>query len=220
MTIVSTRSGPIWVGTFGGGANIVDPATGQVRQLPHGTARRGAISASIVTSIAEDASGYVWIGTDGGGLNLARADGTVVKVFRHDPKDARRCTVAGQLDLLARDGCRRAGLGRHQWRRARARRGFGGHRRTTFASSCVSRADGLSNDTVYGIVPDASGNLWISGNAGLVRLDPKTRDIKTVSSRARAAGRGVRVRRVLTGCATAASRSAGRAASTFSIRRG
>ena len=31
--------------------------------------------------------GNMWIGTDDGGLDLARADGTVIKVFRHDPAD-------------------------------------------------------------------------------------------------------------------------------------
>ena len=29
----------------------------------------------------------MWIGTEGGGLDLARPDGTVIKVFRHDPHD-------------------------------------------------------------------------------------------------------------------------------------
>ncbi len=51
--------------------------------------------------------------------------------------------------------------------------------RTSIRFELLSRADGLSNDTVYGIVPDAAGNLWISGNSGLARLNPKTREIKT-----------------------------------------
>ena len=43
----------------------------------------------------------------------------------------------------------------------------------------MSRADGLSSDTLYGIVPDARGRLWLSGNAGLMRLDPESGAIKT-----------------------------------------
>ena len=58
-----------------------------IRQLPFGASERGAISAASVTAIAEDSQGNVWLGTDDGGLDLARTDGTVVKVFRHDPAD-------------------------------------------------------------------------------------------------------------------------------------
>ena len=39
--------------------------------------------------------------------------------------------------------------------------------------------------------------LWLSGNAGLMRFDPETRRRQDLSSRARPAGRGVLVRRVL-----------------------
>ena len=86
MTIFEARSGEIWIGTHGGGANILDPASRGVRQLPYGS-QPGAVSSPHVTAIAEDAHGNVWMGTDGGGLDLARADGTVVKVFRHDAND-------------------------------------------------------------------------------------------------------------------------------------
>jgi two-component system sensor histidine kinase ChiS len=34
--------------------------------------------------------------------------------------------------------------------------------------------DGLPNNTVYGILPDRSGKLWMSTNKGLSRFDPKT----------------------------------------------
>src|SRR4030081_2585740 len=87
MTIYEARNGQIWIGTFGGGANVLDRTTGLIRQLPYGSAP-GAISSPNVSAIAEDPSGNFWIGTDGGGLDLARADGTGVKSFRHDPSDA------------------------------------------------------------------------------------------------------------------------------------
>lgn len=35
-------------------------------------------------------------------------------------------------------------------------------------------ADGLPNNTVYGLLEDRSGCLWMSTNQGLVRLDPRT----------------------------------------------
>ena len=44
-------------------------------------------------------------------------------------------------------------------------------------------ANGLPNDTVYGIRSDAQGALWVSTNYGLARLDPETRTAARVSSR-------------------------------------
>lgn len=38
----------------------------------------------------------------------------------------------------------------------------------------LDRKDGLADDTVYAILPDAHGYLWLSTNRGLTRFDPKT----------------------------------------------
>src|SRR5262249_35774123 len=43
----------------------------------------------------------------------------------------------------------------------------------------LARADGLTSDTLYGVVPDARGDVWLSGNAGLMRFNPKTHAVKT-----------------------------------------
>jgi len=87
MTLFEARNGAIWVGTHGGGANILDPLTRQVRQLPCDPSQPGGTGFPHVSAFAEDSHGNVWIGTDGGGLNLARPDGTVVQSFRHDPSN-------------------------------------------------------------------------------------------------------------------------------------
>ena len=43
----------------------------------------------------------------------------------------------------------------------------------------LSREEGLSSDTIYGVLSDAKGRLWLSGNAGLMRFDPDTQAVKT-----------------------------------------
>lgn len=175
MTVFESRDDRIWVGLYGGGVNVIDPRSGLIRQLPYGTAP-GAVSAPNVRAIAEDADGDLWIGTDGGGLDLARADGSVVAVYRHDPNnpaslpsnrvyavsvDARGrvwvATDGGGLALVTGSARDPASIG----------------------FKIFSREQGLSSDSLYSVLPDAHGQLWLSGNSGLIRFDPDSGNIKT-----------------------------------------
>ncbi|HEY4366790.1 MAG TPA: two-component regulator propeller domain-containing protein [Steroidobacteraceae bacterium] len=174
MAITQTRNGQIWIGTFGGGANVLDPATGTIRQLAFGSAP-GAVSAPNVTSIAEDARGNLWIGTDGGGLNLARADGTVVKVFRHDPHNATSLS-ANSIYTITVDSGGRVWAGTDGGGLVRVIGSADSPDSIRFEA--IGRAEGLS-DTLYGVVPDIAGNLWLSGSTGLMRFNPDSRAVKT-----------------------------------------
>jgi signal transduction histidine kinase/ligand-binding sensor domain-containing protein/CheY-like chemotaxis protein/HPt (histidine-containing phosphotransfer) domain-containing protein len=176
MTIFETRTGQLWIGTHGGGVNILDPMTGLIRQLPYGSSTPGSVSSVNVTSVVEDRGGNMWLGTDDGGLDLARADGTVVKVFRHDAHDP-RTLPDNTVFALAVDAQDRIWAGT----------GGGGLARVVGSAAdpdsihfeTVSREQGLSSDTIYGVLADAAGRIWLSGNAGLMRYDPQTRAVKT-----------------------------------------
>jgi signal transduction histidine kinase/ligand-binding sensor domain-containing protein/CheY-like chemotaxis protein/HPt (histidine-containing phosphotransfer) domain-containing protein len=176
QTIFEARDGKIWLGMHDGGANVLDPATGLIRQLAFGTSAPGAISAGSVTAVAEDSQGNIWMGTDDGGLDLARPDGTVVKVYRHDPADPSSMpsnTVYGlEIDgdgrvWVATDG---GGLALVVGSAATP---------DAIRFQVASREEGLSSDTVYGVLGDSKGRLWLSGNAGLMRFDPASRAVKT-----------------------------------------
>ena len=176
LAVLESRSGAIWIGTFGGGLNVLDPATRTVRQLPYGSGNPGEISAPVVTAIVEDARGNLWIGTEGGGLNLARADGTVLRVFRNDPADP-SSLPSNTVYALAVDEDGRVWIATEGGGLARVLDPAAAPDAIEFRM--LSRADGLSSDTLWGIVPDARGAVWLSGNAGLMRLDPATGAIKT-----------------------------------------
>ena len=176
MSLFEARDGAIWVGTHGGGANVVDPASGRVRQLPYGSAAPGAVSSPHVTAIAEDAHGDLWLGTEGGGLDLARADGTVVKVFRHDPRDP-ASLPANTVYALAVDANDRVWVATDGGGLALVQGSVAAPDAIRF--KVLSREEGLSSDTVYGVVADAAGRIWLSGDAGLTRYDPESDGIKT-----------------------------------------
>ena len=176
VTIVEARDGKLWIGTHDGGANILDPDTEQVRQLPYGPSVPHAISSPTVTAIAEDLDGNMWIGTDGGGLNLARPDGSVMHVFRHDPNDA-ASLPANTVYAIAVDTRGRVWVGTDGGGLARVLGSAADPRGIRF--NVLSRNEGLSSDTIWGVLTDTAGKLWLSGNAGLMRLDPETLAVKT-----------------------------------------
>ena len=175
MTIFEARSGQIWIGTHGGGANVLDPASGRIRQLPYGSAA-GAVSSPHVTAIAEDAHGNLWMGTDGGGLDLARPDGSVIKVFRHDPGDL-STLPANTVYALAVDARDRIWVATNGGGLAQVLGSAANPEAIRF--QVVTREEGLSSDTVYGVVADAAGRIWLSGDAGLTRYDPENGSIKS-----------------------------------------
>lgn len=59
--------GKIWIGTYGGGINIFDPADKSFTLL---NSTNSKLTNDIVYSIKSDKKGQIWVGTMGGGLNL------------------------------------------------------------------------------------------------------------------------------------------------------
>jgi len=85
--LAEDRDGALWVGTFEGGLNRFDPATGLVTRYRHDPADGASLPANIVRAVREDRDGRIWVGTQGGGL--ARLDPRTGRFerFRHDPGD-------------------------------------------------------------------------------------------------------------------------------------
>lgn len=182
MAMYESRDGRLWIGTHGGGANVLDPMTGVIRQLPFSSGESevadsvGAVSSANVSAIVEDSHGNLWIGTEGGGLDLARPDGTVVRVFHHDPADLTtlpaNTVYAAAVDRKGRVWIATDGGGLAEVIGDAAKPG-GIH------FKAITRDEGLSSDTIYGIVIDTADRLWLSGNSGLMRFDPDTGAVKT-----------------------------------------
>jgi signal transduction histidine kinase/ligand-binding sensor domain-containing protein/CheY-like chemotaxis protein/HPt (histidine-containing phosphotransfer) domain-containing protein len=174
VTIFQARNGQVWVGTFGGGADIVDPETGLVRQLPYGQ-RPGELSGNRITAFAQDSHGDMWIGTDGGGVDLARPDGTVIRVFRHHSDDPDSLPSNTVFDLAV-DSHNRVWIGTSGGGLAVAQADDSQPRLIRFRTFFLGQ--GLTSDTINGVLIGARGNVWMSGNAGLMRLDPRTDVVK------------------------------------------
>jgi serine phosphatase RsbU (regulator of sigma subunit) len=151
------------VGTYGGGLDRFEPATGSFTVFAHNDSVPGSLSAPGVWALCADHTGELWIGTFRGGLDrLDRATGTFVH-YRHDSTDERSLSDDNILCLYEdRAGTLWVGT-------------FGGLNRLDRASGTFKRygvANGLPNSFIFGILEDDHGNLWMSTNNGLSKFDP------------------------------------------------
>lgn len=168
--IMRDRSGRMWVATGNGFA--VRTADGTWH--PFLSLREGnPLPTGRVNLFYQDRTGTLWAGTDGGLCRLA--DGARVPddlrfhCYYHDRSD-RTSLGADVVWTLAEDGLGRLWAGTV---------GGGLARYDPEADAFVrlTTRDGLPNNTVYGLVADASGVLWATTNAGLARVDPTTRAV-------------------------------------------
>ena len=63
------RNGEIWVGTWGGGANLYQPKTGKFQHFINDPLRVDSISSNRIQSLFHDQEGTIWLGSYDHGLN-------------------------------------------------------------------------------------------------------------------------------------------------------
>jgi ligand-binding sensor domain-containing protein len=116
------RDGDLWISTLGGLARY-DRESGTFHHHVHDLNDPASLATNNVMDIHQDATGALWLATFGGGLD------------RLDPE-------TGEIRHLT-------------WR------------------------DGLPSDSIYSVVPDDEGHLWLSSNKGLTRFDPRTGELES-----------------------------------------
>ena len=149
--------GKLWVGTYGSGLAVLDKATGRCSTYVHDDRKPDGIGQNTVTTMLRSRDGTMWIGTYSNGLD--RFDG---KHFRHYRN------VAGNLNSLSNDRvlCLHEDTGGVLWIGTWGG-GFNRFDPRTETFTRYTQKDGLPNQTVYGILEDDHGNLWLSTNRGL-----------------------------------------------------
>ena len=176
MALHEDRSGRIWIGTFEGGVSVHDPKTGTIRRCLDTSGAAPWFERVRAAAIQEDQQGRIWIATAGDGLLLLDARGVLVHQFRHDSTQA-DSLATDSVYSLHMDGAGRLWVGT----------GGGGLDQVVDLAvspaamrfSNLSQGNGLSNDVIYGIEEDKAGMLWLPSNNGLMRVDPRTKAVRT-----------------------------------------
>lgn len=163
--LAEDRSGALWVGTFEGGLNRFDPATGSATAYRHDPADPGSLPANTVRALLEDRDGRIWVGTQGGGLARLDPRSGRFERFRHDPHapdslahdDVRALLVDAGGTLWV--GTWGGGLDRFD----PARQAF---------VQVTAEGGGPGSAFVGALLEDRSGTLWVGTNGdGLLARD-------------------------------------------------
>jgi len=157
-----------WVGTYGAGLDLLDRDTGTFQHFAYDVKNPESLSNNQVNAIAEDRDGTLWVATELG-LNAMSELGSFRK-FVHEPDNPTGLGHNSVMCLHVRNGGA-LWIGTYGAGLARLESSTGVFRHYT-------ERDGLANDSIYGILEDADGFLWISTNGGLSRFDPTTKTFR------------------------------------------
>ncbi len=161
--VLEGKDGSIWAATQSGVARY-DRTTGIWRRytfprsanLPGGDVTRFAIY--------QDSAGVLWLGGDAGLIGFDPELKTVQRYLNdpHDPQSLSSDVIYSILPDPLRPN-------RYLWLGTKG----GGLNRFDMQNKTFqhfTEKDGLSNNVVYGVLPDNQGNLWMSTNHGLCRI--------------------------------------------------
>lgn len=170
-----TVNGRLWLGTNGYGlVGLRLRGTGdgryeilEQRIYVNDKDDAASLSNNNVFAIAPAGGGRLWLGTRGGGLNLF--DPSTGRFEVHTTAtDTRPISSNDILSLyVSRDSTLWIGTGYGLNRLIREKDG-------SISFRWYTEKEGLPNNTIHGILEDDAGDLWLSTNKGLAKLDPAT----------------------------------------------
>lgn len=163
------------VGTFGGGVNILDIATGRVNVLTAPSAK-----ATRIMSMLVDSQQRLWVGSIASGLELFDQSLQLVASFQNDPEKPSSLSADGVTDILEDSNgtiwvaTYRAGLNKFNPTLAQFER-----------FNMRENTSGLQSESIFAITEDDDGYIWLATDGGgLSRLDKTSGEIITLSYQA------------------------------------
>ncbi|MCS3799547.1 two-component regulator propeller domain-containing protein [Niastella sp. OAS944] len=165
--------GNIWVGTNGAGVNIIQhkKVILKLTPNPNGPNEEALPVNGYARAFAEDNEGNMWIGSHGAGLATYNMATHTFKVFTRDnsrlPSDkveALLCDSHGNIWVGTYGG----GLSLFD----KAKNQF----------INFSEKDGLQNTTIYQLIEDLQGRIWLSTNTGIGCFDLSTKSFRNFNN--------------------------------------
>jgi len=169
--IYEDRRGNIWIGTWGGGLNLLDPKTDEFVSYLNDKNGFKTPEDKIVRGISEDKDGNIWVGLWNNGLiKLNPESGSIVR-YKHNPNRPESpgsdiiWTLYTDLSGILWIGTWGDGLNKYVWE----------DNRFFHVKHETSEPNSLNNNKVNCLFEDSSGLFWIGTlGGGLNRFDRAT----------------------------------------------
>ena len=151
------RGNKLWILTYGKGLDILDLEKNQFYNYPENSNNSNSICSNLTRVFLETEQGQLWIGTEKG-LNKVTVDaeGFPEKFETYFPKE--------KIYSLQRSSNQNIWVGTYT-------NGLYSFNPKTGASENYTTADGLSGNSIFGILQVNEKQLWLSTNNGLSKFD-------------------------------------------------
>jgi signal transduction histidine kinase/ligand-binding sensor domain-containing protein len=170
QSVIQDRDGLLWIGSWGGGLDRLDPQTGQFNHYRHDPNNPTSLSNNFVWVVFKDEMGTLWVGTNAGLNKLDReseAEGQVRFVrFQYDPNDPSSLSE-DTIRSVYEDQAGNLWVGTFEGGLNWLDRAAG-----TFVRYQHNPTDpsSLSDNDVISIQEDQAGTLWIGTAGGGVNI--------------------------------------------------
>lgn len=168
--LLEDREKDIWACSYGGGLYRLARETGEITRYRHKPGDPDSLSTDILRTIYEDRDGTLWVGTLGGGLNRFNRETGTFTAYRFSPSDP--SSISSDIVIAIHQD-----VGGALWVVTYG----GGLNKLDPISGQFTRYtsdNGFPTNSLYGILEDYQGNLWISSNYGISCFDPISKKIK------------------------------------------
>ena len=169
-SIMRASSGLLLVGTYGGGLSVLNESNGVFTNYSHDPLDDESISNNNVIALFEDSFGYIWIGTENGLNRFNKSNSKFQRIYteRGNTNSVSSDMVWSFYEDKNQDlwlGTKGGGLNR--WGKSDRKNGV-----ENFLH--YSEEIALPSSNIYGIQSDQDGNIWLSHNRGVTKLNPET----------------------------------------------
>ncbi|WP_457566022.1 two-component regulator propeller domain-containing protein [Caldithrix abyssi] len=157
----------LWVGYESGGLDFFDAKQNRWHHFKHSEWQPTSLSSNHVRAIFKDRDGDLWIGTSGGGLNRTKPSWPLTTLkFLHYRRNAQKpfSLSSDTVLCITQDRSGRLWIGTYGG-------GLNLLDKAAGRFTAFTKAQGLCDNIVYGILEDDRGYLWLSTNNGLSRFN-------------------------------------------------
>lgn len=169
--IIEDRDGEgLWLGCYGSGLCYFNFQKEKITKHIHDPKNPTSLSDNRIWEITQSSNGEIWIATESGGLNRFNPESKKFTHFKNDPQKSASLSN-NFVQSLFKDPSQENLM----WIGTRGGLNLFDPKNNTFTDvfkSEISDQATLSNDFIWDIYKDKSGNLWVGSDGGLDKFDP------------------------------------------------